>query len=724
MYSFYGGRPGNSFVIVKAFSSIDEMNTNFALGPNYTEVHYDEHVIINTENKNDQHNGELYRRGYNGAVYIGTIVGPAGRAPMLQMTTESDVKSKTAQQGQDSMKQQGSYSVENNSLVPGKEGNKFNDAITWASCCIRNQNNSDSTAYIGFTIPYTTFEWSIQPVTPENSPAIIRAKKNNETDEDHPFYEKLTFQLPIGESFDNLRIGESTDFITVNGQQQSCEGALICDYYDYSTNPPIKNIKKIGDPNMISNIQMNDKNQIIVTWKLDSTQTNLGAINEIQQIAVDDNNNLLIIYSDPTRMGDQSQLISYNDKKWKRAGSIKTISGTKIFYQDEDPQDDEKKPYDLNFHKMSDGSREFQIYIDDGGFNWNIIKLSSTSIKSIKPNQIESEILNRLDDGAINATTEIINYGKVKLDQNGTIYTEKIVEGTDGTQTTEEQVKISSNDGLFAKKGTIGGWTIEENKLSTSFVETNTVNSVERTGNTVVEINSQTGTFLFDSESIQRNTLIEAGNIILSRPVNKGAFSQINSNGIFIGTLSDPEQSQEIINQRTTIHNNELIIANNTKYSKLTYDNLQIRDPSHPALADGTLRWKVLSARRQILDTLYVTIYHCGNLFWAHFDGSYDPNHFSVDWHSRLDAYIPIIENDDSNFSISKRYAPPTQLEHYVEPQNPWHPRMILRVKPTGQIGLYHIIPPSSSKPSDTNMYDVAESDNFEQHDLFWAHIG
>jgi len=53
MYSFYGGRPGNSFVIVKAFSSVDEMNTNFALGPNYTEVRYDEHVIINTENKND-----------------------------------------------------------------------------------------------------------------------------------------------------------------------------------------------------------------------------------------------------------------------------------------------------------------------------------------------------------------------------------------------------------------------------------------------------------------------------------------------------------------------------------------------------------------------------------------------------------------------------------------------------------------------------------------------
>ena len=724
MYSFYGGRPGNSFVIVKAFSSVDEMNTNFALGPNYTEVRYDEHVIINTENKNDQHNGELYRRGYNGAVYIGTIVGPAGRAPMLQMATESDVKSKTAEQGQDSMKQQGSYNVANSSLVPGKEGNKFNDAITWASCCIRNENNSDSTAYIGFTIPYTTFDWSINPIAPENSPSIVRAKKDNEEDEDHPFYEKLTFQLPIGESFDNLRIGTATDFTIVNGQQQSCKDALICDYYDYSTNPPTKYIKKIGDPNMISNIRMNDENQIIVTWKLDSTQTNLGAINEIQQIAVDDNNNLLIIYSDPTRMGDQSQLVYYNGKKWKRAGSIKTISGTKVFYQDEDPQDDEVKPYDLNFHKMSDGSREFQICINDGGYDWNIIKLNSTSIKSIKPNQIESEILNRLDDGAIDATTEIINYGKIKLDQNGSIYTEKIIEGTDGTQTTEEQVKISSDDGLFAKKGTIGGWTIEENKLSTSLVETNTINSVTRTGNTIVEMNSKTGTFLLDSESIQRNTLIEAGNITLSRPVNKGPYSMINSNGVYIGTLQDPEQDQEIINQRTVIHNNELAIANNDKMSKLTYNNLYITDPSHPALADGTFRWKVLSPRRQVLDTLYVTIYHCGNLFWAHFDGSYDPVNFTQDWHSRLDAYIPIVENDDANLSASKRYAPPTELNHYVDAQNPWHPRMILRVRPRGDLGLYHILPPSSAHKTDTNMYDVTEKDNFEQHDIFWPHIG
>jgi len=93
MYSFYGGRPGNSFVIVTTFRSVDEMITQFKQGPNYTAVHYDEYVMINTINKNNPDNGKLYRRGYNftndmgGAEYIGTIVGPSGNAPLLKMTT-------------------------------------------------------------------------------------------------------------------------------------------------------------------------------------------------------------------------------------------------------------------------------------------------------------------------------------------------------------------------------------------------------------------------------------------------------------------------------------------------------------------------------------------------------------------------------------------------------------------------------------------------------------
>lgn len=64
MYSFYGGRPGNSFVIITTFKSVNDMVIAFKKGPEYKTVHYDEYVMINTDNKNNLENGRLYRRGY------------------------------------------------------------------------------------------------------------------------------------------------------------------------------------------------------------------------------------------------------------------------------------------------------------------------------------------------------------------------------------------------------------------------------------------------------------------------------------------------------------------------------------------------------------------------------------------------------------------------------------------------------------------------------------
>ena len=125
--SFYGGRRGASFVIVKNYKVIspddnriddmikvdlelDESSTItgaqreewlldncmiycFKQGGGYKTVNYDEYVLIDTTNKNDKDNGKIYRRGYEynndmgGAVYIGQIVGPAGMAPHVEMTT-------------------------------------------------------------------------------------------------------------------------------------------------------------------------------------------------------------------------------------------------------------------------------------------------------------------------------------------------------------------------------------------------------------------------------------------------------------------------------------------------------------------------------------------------------------------------------------------------------------------------------------------------------------
>lgn len=114
MSSYYGGKPGGAFIIVKSFTSIEDMATAFAKGPGYTDVNFDEYVLINTVNKNNPENGQIFRRGLDyktkdkiknyketvttngkvydetsvvsgGAIYIGTIVGPSGRAPLFNL---------------------------------------------------------------------------------------------------------------------------------------------------------------------------------------------------------------------------------------------------------------------------------------------------------------------------------------------------------------------------------------------------------------------------------------------------------------------------------------------------------------------------------------------------------------------------------------------------------------------------------------------------------------
>ena len=108
MNSFYGGKQGNSFIIAKTYSTIAEMLESFGKNKSDCPVNFDEYVLINTVNKNNPENGQVFRRGYdynsdrtiisyqptygepnpyetieveaNGAVYIGTIVGPAGPA--------------------------------------------------------------------------------------------------------------------------------------------------------------------------------------------------------------------------------------------------------------------------------------------------------------------------------------------------------------------------------------------------------------------------------------------------------------------------------------------------------------------------------------------------------------------------------------------------------------------------------------------------------------------
>lgn len=313
MYSFYGGRPGNSFIIITTYESVTDMVTNFKLGPDYSAVHYDEHVMINTVNKNDPDNGKIYRRGYDfnndmgGAEYIGTVVGPAGRAPMLKMTTIADVAAKHAAEGFDERRSSGQYILRDGNLVPGKTKNgEYNDAITWACYSMRNENDEDSTAYIGFIFPYPVIEFETESISSydENTGEYIDTSSADRTDEeDHPFYEKWNFKIPKGikgDSIKNLKVETASNNIQdyngrtddINGQRQ----VLTYEYYNYDNNingNPVKYY--LGDYNMINDIEVTNEGTINISYTHNDSTTLTNKIKWITGVSLNPNNGTFIV---------------------------------------------------------------------------------------------------------------------------------------------------------------------------------------------------------------------------------------------------------------------------------------------------------------------------------------------------------------------------------------------------------------------------------------------
>lgn len=256
--SFYGGRKGTSFVIVKSYPDIISMVQDFIKGPDFSEVKYDEYVLINTYNKTHPDNGKIFRRGrdYNsnreisgrrayrdaahtdeikgktatiedyqtayyseeidiiagGAQYIGTIVGPPGRAPHLSMLSYDEVRDRQAQQGYSTIRNSGSFSLPAGDLLPGKyvenDVIKYNDEIKWCSVSVRNPNNDTSDAFIGFQIPYPVIDFVTEKVSSYNEQGqVVDSSKAERVDtgEYHPFYEKWKLSIPQGVKGDALK---------------------------------------------------------------------------------------------------------------------------------------------------------------------------------------------------------------------------------------------------------------------------------------------------------------------------------------------------------------------------------------------------------------------------------------------------------------------------------------------------------------------------------------
>lgn len=327
--SFYGGRRGASFVIVKKFASISDMVAAFSQGGSYKTVNYDEYVLIDTVSKNDTDNGKIFRRGYEynnemgGAIYMGQIVGPAGYSPHVELKTIAEVEAVQERDNFTYRRGTGSYAPSEN-LVPGKYIDntlvKYNDKITWAYCSVRDENEADTTVHVGFKFPYTVIEYEANSVNPYYHRSNNTSNFINENlveridDETHPFYEKWHINIPKGikgDALKNLRVQVATTAIEeYDGQQDDISNGrevLVYNYYDYSAsdNPTPKQIY-LGDYNMISSINLADDGTLTIDYTHDDTVTYTKKIKWIDNVTLNPNTGAYKIqYNDGTEYNTQ-----------------------------------------------------------------------------------------------------------------------------------------------------------------------------------------------------------------------------------------------------------------------------------------------------------------------------------------------------------------------------------------------------------------------------------
>lgn len=311
--SFYGGRRGASFILVKSFLSVNDMITAFSQGDGYKLVNYDEYVVIDTTNKNNVDNGKIYRRGYDyqdemgGAIYIGQFVGPAGYAPQTVMTTIDEVDDMVEQEGYSYRRSSGEYAPTDN-LIPGKyvENNvtKYNDSIQYAMCSVRAADASETVAYVGFKFPYSVIEFSAQSSNAYQNPSVTR-----EDNGAHPFYEKWRLGIPSGKKGDS--VSNLTEEVATNA---------IENYTDRAKD--IQNNEKVivyNQTNFDNSAQGETKKYF------------LGKISQIEDIVISSSFHLLVLFSDwQTReqiVADHKNATYNNRNDWYDLGYIGNGTG-------------------------------------------------------------------------------------------------------------------------------------------------------------------------------------------------------------------------------------------------------------------------------------------------------------------------------------------------------------------------------------------------------------
>lgn len=230
MESFYGGRPGASFIITKTFPDIATMKEKFSQGTGYNEVYYDEYVVIQTSNPENADNGKVFRRGYDlnngygGGEYVGSIKGPAGPPTVLELMPYKNILSERNGEGNANTnpiygnyptqnevvnnityhhwdRQQGTVEDSPIELIPGKSGNKFNNNIFYRYYQITDANNNITKTKMGFRVPYPIFDFSVTPINADQELSINKVNAND----NNKFYHNWNIKIPIARKGDSIQ---------------------------------------------------------------------------------------------------------------------------------------------------------------------------------------------------------------------------------------------------------------------------------------------------------------------------------------------------------------------------------------------------------------------------------------------------------------------------------------------------------------------------------------
>ncbi len=255
MSSFYGGKQGRTYHIVKSFDSIENMVTSFAIST-YADVLFGEYVLIDTPNKQSQENGCLYRRGFDvaespvtttvqnpgaGAIYIGRICGPAGRTPGFQFIS---TVSTTA------------------------------DLITAVSTVSNTDLNGNPTQ-VTTTLTFPSFNptASVNYIPSTASASVVVTPKVNQ-----PFKPVLNFKLPVSQ------LHNQVSSVSFNANS----GNLTATVTTYSnTNVAGTTASTIGNINYPKTVTIDDSKNVKVTYANNSVST-IGQINDITSVVSQD----------------------------------------------------------------------------------------------------------------------------------------------------------------------------------------------------------------------------------------------------------------------------------------------------------------------------------------------------------------------------------------------------------------------------------------------------